>query len=340
MDIEQQETEQQQETGTGDVTRDDLIAAVREAGGTESVDVAAEEAAAAAQTATKTEATEAAAAESDEPPIYAKIKAREEEWNKRQSAEDHAKRIREEAEKERERILQEARDKAAAEHRAFLEEQARKFRESPTEHLRSLAKDPQDIVDAVLREGTPEARALREMQRELAEAKTKASTAEQVKSEFEEWKKQQAAEKQQAMVAQARAEFFSKFATQETAPHLHARYDEHEIFERAVALAQKWKAANVPFDDGEIVAYLEHESRKRLAGLKSAPQQVNGASSTETTGKRPQGQATGTRTLSAAQGSERRTSPKPLSEMKPDEARAALMEEVAAARRANPDASF
>lgn len=336
MDIEQtQETEQHETTTASDELpgRDELIAAVREAGGTEAVDVAAE-AAAAGQPPPKVEPP-ADGVDPDEPPIAAKLRAREKAFAERQEAESYAARKRAEAESEAQRIVAEAKAKAEMEHRAWLEEQTRRFRESPTEQLRAYAKDPQEIVDAVMREGTPEARALREMQKELAEAKSKAGVAEQVKSEFEAWKKQQADEKQQAQVAQIRDQFLTQYATKEAAPYLHARYDAEEIFQKAHALAVQWRKADVAFDDHEIVAYLEHQSKKRFTGL--TPQQVGGAAA-EAAGKRPQSQANGSRTLSAATGSERRTTPRPLHEMTEAEQRQALIDEVAAARRSIKDA--
>lgn len=328
---------------TGDVTRDELIAAVREAGGTESVDVDAEASAAAAR------ATEAAPAQPAEPPqspdakLEAILKAREAAHMKRRDAEDRASEIRRAAEEERQRIIEEARAEAKRIADQELADLRARFRDSPTAALRALADNPQDVVDAVLREGTPEARAIAKAQEEAREARKLAEEGSRARTELEKFKAEQQAEREAARVAAVRQEFLSTFASPEKAPHLHARWEPEEVFERCDRLCREWQAdglkLGIDFDRDTLVSYLEKQSRERFSKLSGNPAQQSSAAAPKTEpGSAPKSAANGTRTLSVASGNERRTSPKPLSEMSAEEARKALIEEVAAARRANPDA--
>lgn len=334
MELEQT-TEQANDTQPTD-DRDALIAAVRDAGGTEAVDVAAEEAAAAAKQAEPPPAAEV----TDEPAIVAKLRDREEAWKKTQEAESRAQRLEREAQERAQRIVAEAQEKARLEHDQWLAEQRRKFTESPTEHLRSLG-DPDKIADLVLQEGTPEARARRELEARIAKAEEGSKAASEVKKELEAWKAEQARQAQAAMQAKVRDEYLTQFASQEKAPYLHARYEPEEIFQKSVALAHQWAQAGLEykkdFDDNTVAEYLEFQAKKRLSALGTlAPQQVGGAAA-QAAGQRPQGLANGSRTLSAAAGSERRTSPKPVSEMTPEEERQALIDAVREAKRTIKD---
>lgn len=341
MDLEQTQTEEQQQP-IDDIEaggRDDLIAAVREAGGTEAVDVADEAAKAGKEPPTPE-------TESDEPKIAAVLRAREEAHRKRLEAEDFAAHRRAQAEEEANKILQGARERAQRDHEAFLAEQRRRFLDSPTETLRALAPggDTQKLVDAVIQDGTPEARAIRELRNDLAETKKGTAEAAELKKQIDEMKAEAIREKQEAIAAQVRAEFLSQSATKEKAPYLHARFEEEEIFERANALCIDWQKRGLKLngggDDGftrdDLVDWLERDSKKRYTSV-IAPQQVSGAAPGEGAGKRPQGSANGSRTLSAAAGSERRTTAKPLSEMTKEEQRQALIDEVAAVRRTLKD---
>lgn len=335
MTEQQQTTEEQQQTTHDDLNGPsdaELLAALREAGGTESVDVEAEEKAAAERTAAAAapkpkEGVPAAegepATDPDEPKIAATLRAREKAFRERQEAESYAARLKAQAEAEATRIREEAKERARLEHEEYLRQQREKFASSPTEYLRTLAKDPNEIVDAVNREGTPEWRALRAMQAQLAEATEKARGAEQVKAEFERWKEEQAQQAHQQRIEQVKATFLAHHASPEKAPYLHKRYEPEEIFAKADALARQWQRAGIDFAHSDIVEYLEHESRKRLGAVASPPQQVSGAS-----GNAPKVKANGSRTLSAASGSERRATPKPIDEMSPEEERNFLLAEL------------
>ncbi|HYE92054.1 MAG TPA: hypothetical protein VEA38_13575, partial [Terriglobales bacterium] len=120
----------------------------------------------------------------------------------------------------------------------------------------------------------------------------------------------------------------------EKTPYLHKRFDAEEIFERSNRLAAQWQQAGIEFAHEDVAQYLEFESRKRILGSDGAstPQQVSGAAG-KPAGSAPKVKANGPRTLSAATGSERRTSPKPIREMTAEEERDALVAEVAEMRR-------
>lgn len=333
-------TEQQQTEDATLASREELLAAVREAGGTESVDVAAEEAAAESPAAPKPAGEAAPAAptgDPDEPRIAAVLRAREEAAKKRFEAEDYAAQRKREAEEEAARILAEAKKRAEEEWANEVAAKRRRFQESPTEAIRELAKDPQDIVDAVVKEGTPEWKMIRALQSELEATKAKTSEFDKVRSELESWRKEQEAEKQRAMVEQIRSQFLSEHASPEKLPYTYARYDSpEEVFEKANALAVQWQRSGlklgVDFDRNDVAEYLEMQSKKKLSSLGIAPQQASGVAG-KSAGSAPKVLANGSRTLSAATGSERRTSPKPIGEMTPEEERAALLEAVRDAKK-------
>jgi hypothetical protein len=344
MDVEQTETTTTEQTAEPSL-RDDLIAAVREAGGTQSVDVDAEAQAAAERAAAPTEAAPEtpAAPEDPEAKFEAILAKRRENHQEISGAKARAERMLREAEEAKQRMIEEAR----AEARRLVEEERQafqnRFRTSPTEALRELG-DPNDVADAVLREGTPEAKALAAAREEARQAREEAKKGSAALSEIEKFRKEQAAERQAMQQAQVRHEYLSTHATPEKAPYLHARWEPEEIFQRSVALAHQWAQEGLEykkdFDDNTIAEYLEHQSRKRISALNGTPaNQVPAGAPAKGPGLATKVTANAPRTLSAAAGSERRTSPRPLHELTPEEQRKALIEEVAAARKANPDAT-
>lgn len=347
------ETEQQIQTpdaGSG-TSRDDLIAAVREAGGTGSVDVEAEERAAAERAAAGSPEPQAQTqAQAEEELRIANIlKQREADFAAREKARNHAQEMIQRAEQEAARIREEALAQVRREAEAERERLRAEFRSSPTATLRALG-DPQEISDAVMRDGTPEARAMRQLEQRLAGVEQKASIAETVKQQIDQFRAEQQAEAQRQLAEQTRAQFL-QVASREATPYLNARYDADEIWLKGNEVAAHWRRGGmnlVPngapkgendFDFEDVAKYLDSDARKRIsaAGLTPA-QQVSAGAPAKEPGNAPKVPANGTRTLTAAQGSERRTAPKPLHEMSPAEQRQALIEEVAAARRANPDA--
>ncbi len=349
MNEETQQTETAAEPQ--EASRDDLIAAVREAGGTESADVQAETAAAAKRAEAAPTGEAAAEASDEDPRIAAILKAREKAAAEREAGRSAAQEMIDQAKAESKRMIDEARAEAQREAAAERARLVAEFRASPTATLRALGP-AQEISDAVLREGTPEGRADLRREQEIAELRKQASVGEDVKRQFDDFKAERQRETEAAMVAQVRTEFLNT-ATKETAPHLHARYDADEIFAKGNQVAAHWRAGGLTlvangtpkgdgeFDFADITKYLDLEAKKRFDSLGLTPaQQVRAGAPATGPGNAPKVPANGPRTLSAANGSERRTSPKPLAEMKPDEARAALIEEVAAARRANPGSPY
>ncbi len=323
MDVEQtQDTSQDTE-----VSDADLIAAAQEVGGAEAA--AAELEAESGQPAAKTPAaTEGAQADPAEPKIAALLRAREKAFQERQGAEDYAAQRRARAEQEADKLLADARRKAAEDYEAELNARRTKFRETPAQALRDLGFSTDELVDATVREGTPEWKAMRALERELAETRAKAGQAETVKADFDAFKRQFETNQQLAAKAEVEQRFLSQHAAPEKTPYLHKRYEPSEIVEKAHALANQWNAAGVAFAHSDIAEYLEHQARVRITGTSTPPQQVSGVSGNATKVK-----ANGSRTLSAANGSERRASPKPVDEMSPDEERDALIEAARDARR-------
>lgn len=328
---------QQTETAAAAVdaepTDADLIAAAQEVGGAASVDVDAEAAAAAAKTAAAASplpngaVSGETAADPEEPKIAAVLRAREKAFAERQEANDYAAQRRQRADEEAAKVLADARTKAAADYEADLAARRARFHESPGQAIRELGFKPDDIVDGVTQEGTATFRAIRAAEARAAAAEAKANGVDSVKSDFDAFRKQiiQREQAQEKLAVEQR--FLTEFAPVEKAPYLHKRYDAAEIIEKAHALANKWNAAEIPFAHSDIAEYLEHQARQRLAGVPVPPQQVSGGGSAQKV------RANGSRTLSAANGSERRASPKPIDEMSPEEERAALIEAAAEARR-------
>lgn len=335
MDVEQTQTVEATpiaDDGWQEATDAELIAAAQEAGGAEA---AAEADGIAPVKPPAAKVAPATAAEPvvdpDEPKIAAVLRAREKAFAERQSADDYAAQRRAQADEAYAATVAKARQQATADYEAELSARRAKFRETPTAAIRELGFTTDELVDGVTREGTPEWKAMRALQQELATTKAEAGTAKKVAADFEAYKAEQEKAVYASRVAQVRDQFLTAHASPEKAPYLHKRYDADEIFEKSDALARKWQAAGVPFDHADVAQYLEAESRKRLTGVASVPpQQVSGMS-----GAQKVRAAIGSRTLSSANGSERRASPKPIEEMAPDEERAALIEAAAEARRAN-----
>ncbi len=337
MDQENQEQTPQD----GEVSRDDLIAAVREAGGTESVDVAAEEQAAKAAPVVETPP--------EEPRIERILREREKATAEREAGRSAVQEMMEQAKRD----AQQMRDEARAEAKREAEEERGRliaeFRGSPTATLRALG-DAQEISDRVLRDGTPEGRAEIQREREMTELRQKAAVGEGAKAEVDKLRADLAAEAHERKVAEVREVFVGQHATREKTPYMHAEFrTPQKVFEAADEQAKAWAAQGLrlgtDFDFDDVAQYVERATKKdflakaALLGLSPAQQVSAGAPATGP-GNAPKVPANGPRTLSAAKGSERRTSPKPLSEMSHDEERAALIEEVAAARRANPNSPF
>lgn len=351
MDVTNTETETSTTTpepAPGAFDRDALIAAVREAGGTES---AAAEVAPAADAA-PTEPTQAPPAPAAEPPVEedrlaAIMRRREAAHAETQRQREEAQRIIQEAEQTRQRLIDEAKAEAKRIAEEAARERTRRYDESPLDAIRADGIDPQKLADDLLRQNDPTYREIRALKEQVAKTAEEAKAASKVREELERMRREQAEAEQRAAMQAVEQRFIAEVATPEKTPHLYARWEPEEIIAHTRNLAQRWVndglKYGVEFDDRDVVAYLEQQSKERLSKL-AAPatpaQQVSAGAAATPPGTAPKVQANGPRTLSAAQGSERRTSPRPLHELSPEEQRKALMEEVAAARKAYPDSVF
>lgn len=326
MDAEQQTTVTTTAEVSDEASDADLIAAAQEAGGAASVDVAAEEQAARTGGAATPKPAEPTG-DPEEPKIAAVLRAREKAFAERQEATDYAAQVRARAEQDAAKVIADARARATADYEAEMTARRARFRESPTSAIRELGFPTEDIVDSVTREGTTEWKAIRAAEARAQAAEAKATEAVAKASDFDKFRTSYEQQQHTQAMRAVEQQFLTEHAAVEKAPYLHKRYDPGEILEKAHALANQWRAANVPFDNGDVAAYLEHQARQRLAGVPVPPQQVSGGGSVQKV------RTNGSRTLSAASGSERRASPKPLDEMSPEEERAALIEAAAEARR-------
>lgn len=328
-----------EDDGWAEATDAELIAAAQEAGGAASVDVAAEAAAAGQPLPPKPDA--AAGGEPEEPKIAAVLRAREKAFAERQGAEDFAAQRRAQAEQEAERLIVDARKRAADEYERDLQARRDKFRESPGAAIRELGWKTDEMVDGVTREGTAEWKAIRAAEDRARAAEQKAASFDAVKNDFEAFKKQsmQAAQQQQQQAVEQ--QFLNAHASVEKAPNLHrvaasipnvpgVLRGNALIVQMGHAIANQWAQAGIPFANSDVAEYLEHQARTGALGAPASASspQVSGASGGQKV--RP---ANGSRTLSPSMGSERRATPKPIDEMTADEERNALIEVAREARR-------
>lgn len=347
MDQEIQQNDEQTQTQEQPLDeREELLKAVRDAGGTGSVDVAAE-----AEAAGQPPPVPPPAAEPPAPDPDARLKEilskREASHRKTLEADDYAAQLRADAERERQRILDEARAEAERLRSQSTSNARQQYQADPTGFLRTLDDDPKNVVDTVLRQGTPEWQEMQRIKAELAQAKEDAKLGKQAVDEVSKIREERKNEIAEMRAAAIREDFLSNHANPEKAPYLHARFDSpEEVFDRCNKLCVSWQKdglkLGVDFDKSDLVTYLENQSRERYQKLPAA-QAVSAGSTTQASGvAATQGiakqSASGSRTPTAAQGSERRTSPKPFSELTPQQQREELIAEVAAARRAIPDA--
>lgn len=330
-----------------DPEREDLLAALREAGGTAAVadQVATEEAAAAARREAGTEPAPAEPVADDEPKVMAILREREKKTAEIDGAKSHVSELIARAQAQADQLIKDAQERASRLEAEEKEKLRQRFRSSPSATLRELG-DPQEISDAVMREGTPEARHIRMLEERLAATEKRAEAGERVSKDLDSFRQELAQAKQAEYVEKIRTDYMAT-ATKDTAPYLNALYpDQDEIFARANRVAADWRkrgaVLGTDFDFADVTRHLEKDARSRFTSLTGAPpaQQVSAGAPLGEPGNAPKVPANGTRTLSAAHGSERRNSPKPVSEMTKDEERQALIDEVAAARRANPNAKL
>lgn len=275
-------------------------------------------------------ATETPAAE-EEPNWKRLIAAREKAQAERAAAQDYATEAKKRAEEEAKAIVEAAKKQAADEIAQERQRWKDRFQLDPEGALAELGSG-EEVGRHIIDLNTPQGKALAQIKKDLQEARKAGGEVKDVRKEFEDFKKQVEADKNRSAYETAKQEFFSVHATKEAAPYLNARYNAEEIESRANKVAKDWTEAGIQFALSDIAQYLEHEAKEKLASLGApAGQQVRPA----TSGKiAPQVSANGSRTITAAAGSERRASPKAFHEMTPEEQKADLIEEARKAWKA------
>ena len=254
-------------------------------------------------------------------------------------------RAKEQEQKQRERLDGEYRSKfeaAVAEERKKLAAQAKaevlaeyreKLRLTPREALEEAQVDGVNLVKTLAERAGPQGQALAEIAKlraELEALRTGGASAD-VRAELDAFKKareQEAAAAREHQVQQSHRQLVT-MVTEKVPAAVHFYGSESAVTTRAQAIADEYCAAKgvgtCPFP--VIVQELEAEARKgaveRAKALKAQYDEVSKllqqsgeapASSSESNGRKQ-----APRTLSAAGASERRASPKPVSEMSPAE---------------------
>ena len=234
---------------------------------------------------------------------------------------------------EAQKIIEQARAEAES-----LREQTRKrLAASPRDVLRELNADPQTVVDDLAREGTPEWRAVQAAQRELEQLRAKVAEFDSFKADIQRYREEGQRAAADARRQQAEQAFLSAAASAERCPSLHALYEPDEILAKAWRVIDliRSETGRTPTDP-EIAEYLEYQATGRLGRLREGQSAATTTGSAAEKGAPKAGNGkppAGSRTLNAASASERRAGPRPISEMSPEEQRAALIEEAEAALR-------
>lgn len=274
--------------------------------------------------------------ESSLPALARSIRQREREQAKRDALDtEKAEAAREKAEAAAELAAAKAEREAAAQERAKYEAMQRRVRESPRAFAKEIGWGDdglQEFAGAAVEENTPaaiERRKLAEHYARLEERLTKA----------EQWREEQvqAAKEQETQAAAQREREDGERAIKEllaipkpeTTPNLIKLYGKKpHLF---VAEAQKvasdyYQRTGQVAQLAEIVEYLEYDAAETLGA--SPPQQASGAN-----GGAAKVKANGSRSLSAQAASERRSAPKPIGDMTPDEERDELARIAVEAQR-------
>lgn len=265
--------------------------------------------------------------EENAPALEKILKAREQAQKVREDSQSEAEKIRADARK----AAEEEAAKIIAEARRKVDEELGRLRTDPLEAIKRIGWDGQKLVDEVTKEGTPEWRAQKALEAKLAELDAKTKSYDEYVEKQRAAAAQAEAEQRAHRQAQAEKVFLETTASAESCPSLHAMYDADEIIQRTYALAARIRnETGHVASDAELAEYLEHGARKRLEALR---QQVGAPAAKQAATQAKAAKTNGSRTLNAANGSERRAAPRPISEMSRDEARAALIAEAEEAMR-------
>ncbi len=247
--------------------------------------------------------------------ISAAIRAREQAQKTRDEAKDAASKHLDEARAESKRILDEARAEAKRTIEGELSSFRTKFRDKPLLAIEEAGIDKRKLVDDVGREGSPEWLAQRRIEGELE--KTRAELAEQ-KAWREKQEKSQEEQQSHYRSERQRANEARFLGTIAKDSPIRALYDDDAriVQETYAALRMYQERTGEVATDDDLRQYLEEQAAKQLA-------RIRGTSTPPSTLSAAKPKANGPRTPSASSASERRGSPKPLSEMNPDELREA-----------------
>lgn len=252
-------------------------------------------------------------------------------------AREEAQRLRESAQGERETILKElagqraqAQQEMAAIQQMKAETEAERqklarLRANPMEAIKELGWDPKDLVQNVIREGTPEWQALTRQQGIIEKLEARLNAYETGQSPQQKAQRDAYERHQQQQARTNVVQQFLGLVPQESA--LRTLYDEAEIVARADRVADSAREKGYVATFAEIRDYLESDAEERLSKRAAhVPGQTSGTNG-QAAAKTKAG--SGQRTLSSSASSERRAAPKPFSELKTEKERHQALVEAA-----------
>lgn len=255
-----------------------------------------------------------APAEEDIPRLARAMREREQ----RQAARDEGERAKAELATMRQELQQ-----SLAEAKQAREEAARELarlqdlKRDPIRGIKELGWEPKDLVNRVVTHDTPEGQRLAAYEQRLEQIQAE-------NAELKAWREQQVREHQQRQQwyqQTQRQDVEQKFiaTVKEQCPTLSA-LPEHVVVAWGDRVADEYREKTGQVASlTDIAQYLEHEAKTRLGRA------------TQPAGAKPPSTKAKPRTLTNAEGSERRSAPKPVREMTPTEEHAFL---VAAANEA------
>lgn len=341
------DTTQATDPGLSGPGRDELVAAL------EGIDLEA----AANETPEQVQAAQAAADaakvagtppadDANVPEVVRLIRAREQAQKVRDEGKSAAETMLAEARAQAEQIKAEMIAQAKAEAQAIARQQLEHLRSKPLEAIKQIGWNTQDLVDQVTREGDPQWQAMQALRAQQEQFGNQVKTAEERATAAETAAKQYAEQIQLAQRAAAEQEFLG-LATQQ-APSVRKAAEEFArvasqngmpmtaeqvMIRRAHEAADAIKAAGRVATPATVVQYLEYVTAQSMGGGAVGQVADTTQQAAASQNSRPTGRANGTRTLSAAGASERRSAPKPIHDMSPAEERQALAEAAAEAMR-------
>lgn len=257
----------------------------------------------------KAKKAEAPKEEEELPRLASVLRARE----KAQGEREEAGKIKSEAEAMR-REVQEMHAQAKQDRADAAKELARYqgLKSDPMRAIKEIGWAPDDLVNHVVKAGTPEHQMFLKQQAQMEAQQT---ALDELKA-FREEHKQLVEQQKEQQFRQDRQAVVGKFIVQvkDECPTLYATYPEELIVMWGDKVADDYRAKTGQSASlSDIAQYLEHEVKTRLGKSATSPK----------AGATPQ-RANGPRTLSNAAASERRSAPKALHDLSPSEERDAL----------------